>query len=57
MGQAVEPVLRAMGVLTFRVETADDLGAATTAALAASFKSGQGAALILSQRFLGAKAF
>ena len=57
MGQAVEPVLRAMGVLTFRVETAEDLGAATTAALAASFKSGQGAALILSQRFLGAKAF
>jgi len=57
MGQAVEPVLRAMGVLTFRVEPAEDLGAATTAALAASFKSGQGAALILSQRFLGAKAF
>ncbi len=46
-----------MGVLTLGVETADDLGPATTAALAASFKSGQGAALILSQRFLGAKAF
>ncbi len=57
MGQAVEPVLQAMGVLSFRVEAAEDLDAATTAALAASFKSGQGAALILSQRFLGAKAF
>lgn len=33
MGQAVEPVLQAMGVLTFRVETAEDLDAATTAAL------------------------
>ena len=57
MGQAVEPVLHAMGVLTFRVETAADLEAAATAALNAAFKGGQGAALILSQRFLGAKPF
>jgi sulfopyruvate decarboxylase alpha subunit len=57
MGQAVEPVLKAMGVLVFRVEAMEDLGAATAAALAASFHGGQGAALILSQKFLGAKAF
>ena len=57
MGQAVEPVLEAMGVLVFRVEALQDLGAATAAALAAAFQGGQGAALILSQRFLGAKAF
>lgn len=57
MGTAVEPVLKAMGVLTFRVETPDDLEPATTAALSASAKGGQGAALILSQRFLGAKPF
>lgn len=57
MGQAVEPVLEAMGVLTFRVETPEDLEPAARAALAAAFKGGQGAALILSQRFLGAKAF
>lgn len=57
MGQAVEPVLEAMGVLTFRVETPEDLEPAAQAALAAAFKGGQGAALILSQRFLGAKAF
>ncbi len=57
MGQAVEPVLDAMGVLTFRVETEDDLQPATAAALSACFKGGQGVALILSQRFLGAKPF
>ncbi|MFQ5765055.1 MAG: phosphonopyruvate decarboxylase, partial [Rhodospirillales bacterium] len=57
MGTAVEPVLEAMGVLTFRVETPDDLEPATTAALAASSKGGHGAALILTQRFLGAKPF
>ena len=57
MGQAVEPVLKAMGVLVFRVEDPDDLEAATTAALAAAFRGGHGAALVLSQKFLGAKAF
>ena len=57
MGQAVEPWLSAMGVLVFRVDAPDDLGAATSAALAACHKAGQGAALLLSQKFLGAKAF
>ncbi len=57
MGQAVEPVLEAMGVLIFRVEGPEDLEPASTAALAASGKGGQGAALLLSQKFLGAKAF
>jgi len=57
MGQAVEPILHAMGVLTFRVETPADLGPATAAATAAAFDAGNGAALILSQKFLGAKPF
>ena len=57
MGQAVEPILHALGVLTFRVETPDDLKPATDAALAAAFSGGHGAALILSQKFLGAKPF
>jgi len=57
MGQAVEPVLKAMGVLTFRVETPDELGPATAAAVNAAFEGGFGAALILSQKFLGAKPF
>ena len=57
MGQAVEPILHAMGVLTFRVERPEDLLPSATAAVLASGKGGQAAALILTQRFLGAKAF
>ena len=57
MGQAVEPLLHAMGVLTFRVETPDELGPATAAAVNAAYAGGHGAALILSQKFLGAKSF
>ncbi|HJO74307.1 MAG TPA: phosphonopyruvate decarboxylase [Rhodospirillales bacterium] len=57
MGQAVDPILHAMGVLTFWVERSEDLKTAATAALSASGKGGQSAALILSQKFLGAKAF
>ena len=57
MGQAVEPILNAMGVLTFRVERREELGPATDAALAAAFGGGHGAAIILSQKFLGAKPF
>ncbi len=56
MGLAVEPMLDALGVLTFRVETLDDLESAVGAAISAAFKGGQGAALILSQKFIGAKA-
>lgn len=57
MGQAVEPVLEAMGILIYRVERDEELGPVTRAALDAAFKAGQGVALILSQKFLGAKAF
>jgi len=57
MGQAVDAVLEAMGMLIFRVDSEDELEVATRAALSACFSAGQGVALILSQRFLGAKAF
>ena len=57
MGQAVEPILKAMGVLPFWVNQKSDLSGATDAALSAVFKSGQSAGLILSQKFLGAKPF
>ena len=57
MGQAVEPILHTMGVLTFLVERPEELLTAATAALSASGKGRQAAALILSQKFLGAKAF
>ncbi len=57
MGEAVEPILEAMGVLIFKVERADELEGAATAAINAAFSGGKAAALILSQKFLGAKPF
>ncbi len=57
MGQAVEPILKAMDVLQFWVDRPQDLELATQAALSAVFKAGKSAAIILSQRFLGAKPF
>lgn len=57
MGEAVEPVLRAMDVQIFRVERRDELESAVRAALAASGPGGRAAAIVLSQKFLGAKAF
>lgn len=57
MGQAVDPVLQAMGILIIRVDRHDELDAAVAAAISAAFKAGQGVALILSQKFLGAKGF
>lgn len=57
MGQAVEPILKAMDVLIFKVDTQNDLKPATQAALSAVFKAGKSAAIVLTQRFLGAKPF
>jgi len=57
MGEAVEPLLQAMGVLMFKVERRDELEKATTAALNASGNGAQAAAIVLSQKFLGAKGF
>jgi len=57
MGQAVEAIFEAMGVLVFKVEAPDDLEKATTAAINATARGAQSAAIVLSQKFLGAKAF
>tara|TARA_A100001011_G_scaffold370692_1_gene427250 strand:+ start:149 stop:673 length:525 start_codon:yes stop_codon:yes gene_type:complete len=57
MGEAVGPLLEAMGILVYKVEKAGDLEKATTAALNATAKGGQAAAIILGQKFLGAKGF
>ena len=57
MGQAVEPIFEAMGVLTYKVESPDDLEKATTAAIHATGSGAQSAAIILTQKFLGAKSF
>jgi sulfopyruvate decarboxylase alpha subunit len=57
MGQAVVPVLEAMGVLVIKVDRMDELDQAVTAAINAAFVAEQGVALVLSQKFLGAKSF
>ena len=57
MGQAVVPVLEAMGMQCIRVEREDELEQAIDAALSAAFRAEQGVALVLTQKFLGAKAF
>ena len=57
MAHAVAPLLEAMGVLSFKVEEKEDLEKATIAALHATGKGAQAAAIILSQKFLGAKGF
>jgi sulfopyruvate decarboxylase TPP-binding subunit len=57
MGEAVDKILRAMDVLIFKVEGRDELEKATCAALDASGSGARAAAIVLSQKFLGAKAF
>jgi sulfopyruvate decarboxylase alpha subunit len=57
MGQAVEPVLQAMGIIVMRVETPQDVIPTVEAALTTVFQSGNAVAVLLTQRLLGAKAF
>ena len=57
MGQAVEPVLHAMGVLTVRVDEPERVAATIDAAATMVFRGGQAVAVLLTQRLLGAKKF
>ena len=57
MGQAVEPVLQAMGVIVLRVEQPSEVIPTVAAALTMVFQSGQAVAVLLTQKLLGAKAF
>ncbi len=57
MGEAAETLLEAMDVQIFKVEQRDDLETATIAAVNASGKGTQSAAIVLGQKFLGAKGF
>ena len=57
MGQAVQPVLEAMGVICLRVERAEDVLATVSAALTMVFQSGHAVAVLLTQKLLGAKQF
>ncbi|MGH7079044.1 MAG: phosphonopyruvate decarboxylase [Acetobacteraceae bacterium] len=57
MGQAVQPVLEAMGVVCLRAERRDDVMPTISAALTMVFQSGQAVAVLLTQKLLGAKQF
>jgi sulfopyruvate decarboxylase alpha subunit len=57
MGQAVEPVLKAMGVICLRVERPEDVTPTVSAALTMAFQSGNAVAVLLTQRLIGAKPF
>jgi len=55
MGRATEPALHAIGVHTFRAETAEDLVETTGAAAALAYEADQQIAVLISQRMLGKK--
>jgi sulfopyruvate decarboxylase alpha subunit len=57
MGQAVEPVLKAMGVITMRIEQPEDVVPTVSAAITMAFQGINAVAVLLTQRLLGAKAF
>jgi len=57
MGQAVEPVLEAMGVICLRIERPEEVMPTVAAALTMVFQSGNAVAVLLTQKLIGAKPF
>ncbi len=57
MGQAVEPVLAAMGVICLRVEAPEEVVPTVEAALTMVLQGGHAVAVLLTQKLLGAKQF
>ena len=57
MGQAVEPVMQAMGFVTVRIDRAEEVEGAMRAACTMAFQSGQAVGVLLTQKLIGAKAF
>ena len=57
MGEAVEPVLKTMGVTCLRVERPEDVVPTVGAAITMVFQGGRAVAVLLTQKLLGAKAF
>ena len=57
MGQAVEPVLNAMGVSTIRVNDPDQVVACVNNAITQAFKGQRPTAVLFTQMLLGAKAY
>ena len=57
MGQAVQRVLEAMGVICLRIEHPEEVVPTVGAALTMVFQSGHAVAVLLTQKLLGAKQF
>src|SRR5215469_1321366 len=57
MGQAVEPVLQAMGVICLRVVHPEQVVPTARAAMTMAFQGGHAVAVLLTQKLIGAKAF
>jgi len=57
MGQAVRPVLEAMGVIVLSANHPGEVIEVVSAALTMAFQSGEAVAVLLSQRLIGAKKF
>jgi sulfopyruvate decarboxylase alpha subunit len=57
MGQAVQPVIEAMGVICLRIDQPEEVVPTVGAALTMVFQSGQAVAVLLTQKLLGAKQF
>ncbi|WPZ34724.1 phosphonopyruvate decarboxylase [Thalassobaculum sp. OXR-137] len=57
MGKAVRPCLEAIGVHVLEVERPEELKETTHAAMNLAFRSNCAVALLLTQKFIGAKAF
>ncbi len=57
MGQAVEPVLAAMGVICLRAEQPEDVVPTVGAALTMALQGGNAVAVLLTQKLIGAKQF
>jgi sulfopyruvate decarboxylase alpha subunit len=57
MGQAVRPALEAVGVKCYPVDTAEEIGETFAAAADFAFNSRVSAAVLISQRVIGAKGF
>jgi sulfopyruvate decarboxylase TPP-binding subunit len=57
MGQAVRPALEAVGVKCFAVDKAEEIGETFAAAADIAFMSRVSAAVLISQRVIGAKGF
>jgi len=57
MGQAVVPVLEAMGVLCYRADTPTEVIATVNAAVTMVFQAGRAVAVLFTQKLIGAKRF